>query len=66
MNEYDVVVFNENHRWCGSLGYIKEIKGQRIMIGVPVPHKGTAYVFCKENDIEKIGRYPFREVEDND
>ena len=59
----DVVQFNENHKWCGSLGIIAEIKdcgenGIRYMVGVPVPQEGTAYIFVMstENAIEKIGK----------
>lgn len=38
MRKY-VVQFNENHKWCGCFGFIKEIKGDRIMVGVPIPQK---------------------------
>ena len=58
----DVVQFNENHKWCGCLGIITEIKdckdnGIRYMVGVPIPNQGTAYIFVMstENAIEKIG-----------
>lgn len=36
-----VVQFNENHKWCGSLGVIEKVKGNcgRYMIGVPIPEK---------------------------
>lgn len=59
----DVVQFNENHKWCGSLGIIYEVKdcgtnGIRFMVGVPQPQQGTAYIFVMENEfaIEKIGK----------
>ena len=59
----DVVQFNENHKWCGCLGIITEVKdcgdnGIRYMVGIPVPLQGTAYIFVmdKENGIEPIGR----------
>lgn len=59
----DVVQFIENHKWCGALGIITEIKdckenGIRYMIGVPVPMQGTAYIFSmdKDNEIEYVGR----------
>lgn len=31
----DVVQFNENHKWCGSLGFVVEIKecGERYIRG---------------------------------
>ena len=59
----DVVQFNENHKWCGCLGIIREVKdckenGIRYMVGVPAPMKGTAFIFAmeSENDIEYIGK----------
>lgn len=56
----DVVQFNENHKWCGSLGIIEKVKGNcgRYMIGVPIPEKGTAYIFVNERDnvIEYVGK----------
>ena len=61
MNKGDVVQFNENHKWCGCLGIIDEIKeihdDIRFMVGVPVPKGGTVYIFvlASENAIELIG-----------
>ena len=58
----DVVQFNENHRWCPTLGIIDEVKkikdNTRYMIAVPIPDKGTAYIYVLESDnsIEKIGK----------
>ena len=56
-----VVQFNESHKWCGSFGFINEIKGERIMVGVPIPQQGTAYIFVMENEnaIEYIGKAIF-------
>ena len=57
-----VIQFNEKHKWCGCLGMITEVKncadGIRYMIRVPIPEKGTAYIFSMEsaNEIEIIGR----------
>lgn len=51
----EVVQFNELHKWRGCLGIVEEIKSDRIMVGVPVPQQGTAYVFCKDTDLEYIG-----------
>lgn len=66
----DVVQFNENHKWCGCLGIIYEIKeihnnsfktegnnDFRYMVGVPAPMQGTAYIFvlASEIAIERIG-----------
>ena len=59
----DVVQFNENHKWCGCLGIIREVKdckenGIRYMIGVPIPQRGTAFIFAMESEkaIELIGK----------
>lgn len=60
MKEHDVVQFTEGHKWCGSLGIITKIKEYkdhaRIMVGVPIPLQGTAYIFCTADDIELIGQ----------
>lgn len=50
-----VVQFNEKHKWCGSFGFINEITNNRVMVGVPVPQQGTAYIFCSEDDYDIIG-----------
>lgn len=50
-----VVQFNENHKWCGCFGFINEVKGERIMVGIPIPQQGTAYIFCESKDIDNIG-----------
>lgn len=58
----DVVQFNENHKWRGSLGIINEIKrcgdDIRYMVGVPAPMEGTAFIYVmdSENAIELIGQ----------
>ena len=57
-----VVQFNENHKWCGSLGIVAEVQefgtDIRYMVGVPIPQKGTAYIYVMESDdfIEPIGK----------
>lgn len=57
----DVVQFNENHKWCGCLGIMREIKdckknGIRYMVGVPSP-SGIAFIYVMDNEnaIEYIG-----------
>ena len=56
-----VVQFNENHKWVGCIGIITEVKefdnDVRYMVGVPIPEKGTAYIFVMESDhaLEIIG-----------
>lgn len=58
----DIVQFNERHRWCPALGIVDEVKeikdDTRYMIAVPIPEKGTAYIYVLESDnsIEKIGK----------
>lgn len=69
----DVVQFNEEHKWCGSLGIIEEANEnrRRYTIGVPIPEKGTAYIFVSESDhvIDYIGKaalMPKREEKGDD
>lgn len=58
----DVVQFTENHKWCGSLGIVEEIKelesDVRYMVGVPIPERGTAYIFTlgSKEEIEYVGQ----------
>lgn len=58
----DVIQFNENHKWRGSLGIIGEVKicgdDVRYMIGVPIPQQGTAFIYVMESEkaIEYIGK----------
>ena len=62
MKKGDVVQFNENHKWIGSLGIITEVKDCgndiRYMVGVPAPMQGNAFIFVmkSENAIEYIGK----------
>lgn len=85
MNKGDVVQFNENHKWCGSLGIIREKKeihnnsnnnnlkadsanDIRYMVGVPIPEKGTAYIYVLQSEfaIEYVGfaRLVVKEVDE--
>ena len=83
MNVNDVVQFNEKHKWRGCLGIIRDIKriynpdpaGNKVndiryMIGVPIPQKGTAYIYVLESEkaLEKIGEAVLiaKECETND
>lgn len=59
----DIVVFRENHKWVGCIGFVNEIKkikdkdGKdtlRLMIGVPVPMQGVAYIFATPEDVENM------------
>lgn len=57
----EVVQFTEDHKWCGCLGIVDEVKeldnDVRYMIGVPIPEQGTAYIFSMEskNEFEIVG-----------
>lgn len=68
----DVIQFNENHKWCGCLGIINNIKicgdDIRYTVGVPAPMQGTAFIFVmkSENAIEKIGKAKLVLKEDTD
>ena len=72
MKKGDVVQFNENHKWIGSLGIITEVKDCgndiRYMVGVPAPMQGTAFIFVmeSENAIEYIGEAVLTLKDDED
>lgn len=51
----EVVQFNERHKWCGCFGFVSEEKPNRLMVGVPVPQQGTAYIFCTRDEVDYIG-----------
>ena len=60
----DVVQFNENHKWCGALGIVSEVKelenDTKYLIDVPIPEAAsvsTAYIFvmASEMALERIG-----------
>ena len=59
----DVVQFTEDHKWCGCLGIVSEVKsvtsGHRYMIGAPIPNNQgkaqTAFIFDNGDNIERIG-----------
>jgi hypothetical protein len=60
----DVVQFNENHKWCGALGIVNEVKelenDTKYLIGVPIPEAAsvsTVYIFvmASEMALERIG-----------
>lgn len=61
----DVVQFIENHKWCGCLGIVEDVKrcgeDMRYLVGVPTPQQGTAYIFVMKNatETEYIGRAIF-------
>lgn len=67
LKQNDVVQFNEkneNHKWCGALGIVNEVKelknDTKHLIGVPIPEAtsvSTAYIFVMASDmaLELIG-----------
>lgn len=54
IQEGDVIQFNETHKWTGILGIVGENKQERIMVGVPIPQKGTAYIYCKKKTLSEL------------
>lgn len=72
IQKHDVVQFNENHKWCGSLGIVTKItetdKDILYMIAVPIPESGIAYirVLDSENALEYIGRAVLTDSEGED
>lgn len=68
----DIVCFRENHKWIGCIGFVNEIKpitdskGNktfRLMIGVPVPQQGVAYVYATPEEVENLYcayKYPYQ------
>lgn len=55
VKKYDVVQFLEKHKWCGCLGIVDSITPSQMMVGVPVPMQGIAYIFAKMDEVEVIG-----------
>lgn len=67
----DIVCFRENHKWVGCIGFVTEIKkikkedgrtGLRLMIGVPAPMQGVAYIFATDDEVENLQcatKYPY-------
>ena len=58
----DVVQFNENHKWCGALGIVNEVKklknDTKYLIGVPIPSQNgvsTAYIFVMASEMVRDG-----------
>lgn len=81
MNKGDIVQFNEKHKWCGCLGFIREVKtihrqdengvvelDTKYLIGVPTPQGGTAYIYSmqSEEDIELVGHAVLMPKEDDE
>jgi hypothetical protein len=67
----DIVCFREDHKWVGCIGFVNEIKKVkkedgtetlRLMIGVPVPQQGVAYIFALREEVENLlcaTKYPY-------
>lgn len=59
-----VVQFTENHKWCGALGFVSEVKkcndDYRFMIGCTMPNNQTAcdtayiYSMLSKNEFEPL------------
>lgn len=67
----DIVCFRENHKWIGCIGFVNEVKKiykndnvytLRLMIGVPSPMQGVAYIFATPDEVENLNcavKYPY-------
>lgn len=70
--KYDVVQFNEKHKWCGCIGFIDRVKeideDVKYLIGIQIPEHGTAYINVLEskNAIEWIGKAVLAPDEDDE
>ena len=69
----DVVCFRENHEWVCCIGFVNEIKNYksdnahtlRLMIGVPAPKRGVAYIFATPDEVENLNctvKYPYEVI----
>ena len=53
----DVVQFNEKHKWCGCLGFVSDTNtNNRVLVGVPMPKRGIAYIFADQDELEWVGK----------
>lgn len=62
MRKGDVIQFNEQHKWCGALGIVDEVKPSYVLVAIPHIHEdrvGTAYIRCNADEIELVGRAIF-------
>ena len=68
----DLVQFTENHKWISSIGIIDKIEkcgsDTKYLIGVPIPEKGTAFIFSlgSKHEFEVVGKSLFILSEEND
>ena len=62
----DIIQFNENHKWCGALAIVSEVKvlenDVKIMAGVPMLENdgvsGQAYIYTMQSagEFDPVGR----------
>ena len=62
----DIIQFTEDHKWCGALAVVVEVKPVegdiKIMAGVPILEddkvEGTAYIYTMQSaeEFEPVGR----------
>lgn len=50
-----VVQFDEQHKWAGCLGIVKEVKSWGYLVGVPIPEQGIAYIRVEREDVIPVG-----------
>lgn len=71
LKQNEIVVFSENHKWVGTIGYIEEIKESKYLIAIPDPTQRVVFIFIKkedaENDLIPTGAiYPFDRVAEDE
>ncbi len=52
---HDIVQVNSNHKWCGNLIYVTEVKSFGIQGFAMSPLEGCAYIRLTEDQYEVIG-----------
>ena len=52
LKQNEIVVFSENHKWVGTIGYIEEIKESKYLIAIPDPTQKVVFIFIKKEDAE--------------
>lgn len=51
----DVIQINENHKWCGCLCIVSEVKDWGCLAGIDIPEQGIAYVRLSSDQYDFIG-----------
>lgn len=56
---YDIVQVVPEHKWCGCLVIVTEVKNWGIQGFVQVPMQGQAFIRLNHEDFEKVGEATF-------